>query len=174
MIKRSRHNIEGLFFMIEWREVASKDWKLNRVTVHGSSEPDELPPELAKLASDTDTILKGYFQGTIEQLPLDILDFDAYNYSEKRWKILNALRDKVPRGEVITYGDLGKLAGLGPRAGRPVGNVMATNCFAFWYPCHRVVKADYSLGNYGLGGTKVKEHILKLEGVKIQNGICKH
>lgn len=70
----------------------------------------------------------------------------------------------IPRGEVVTYGELAALAGY-PRAARAVGTVCATNRFAFLVPCHRVVGAD-GLGSYGSAGIEVKRRLLALEGVR--------
>lgn len=66
----------------------------------------------------------------------------------------------VPVGYVTTYGAIAAVVGGGPRA---VGNAMACNLFAPAVPCHRVVKSDFSLGGYGLGGLKVKLDFLRRE-----------
>ena len=172
-MKRSQHKVCGVEFMIDWREVQPKDWRIYCVTVKGPKVHDELPPELETRASQVNTIVDGYFKGLTDPLPTDLLDYESHPWSDKRKMIMETLRSKVPRGTVITYGYLGKAAGLGHAAGRPVGNAMAVNPFAFFYPCHRVVRCDYTLGNYGLGGTKVKERLLQMEGVSITNGCCK-
>jgi methylated-DNA-[protein]-cysteine S-methyltransferase len=65
----------------------------------------------------------------------------------------------IPTGYVTSYGSIAKAVGGGPRA---VGNVMAMNPFAPIVPCHRVVRADFTLGGYG-GGLGVKLQILKRE-----------
>ena len=54
----------------------------------------------------------------------------------------------VPAGETVAYGELAHMAGY-PRAARAVGNVMAANPIPVVVPCHRVIRADCSLGNYG-------------------------
>ncbi len=54
----------------------------------------------------------------------------------------------IPLGYVTSYGEIAKAVGGGPRA---VGNIMASNPFAPIVPCHRVVRADFSLGGYGFG-----------------------
>ena len=66
---------------------------------------------------------------------------------------------KVPSGYVTTYGEVAKAVGGGPRA---VGQIMASNPFAPVCPCHRVVRADFTLGGYG-GGLDVKLAFLKRE-----------
>lgn len=159
--------------MIDWRETATGVWKIHCLTVKGTNLQDEMPPELEKQVKEVNTVLEGYFSGLVDPLPTDLLDFEGHPWSAKRKMIMETLRQAVPRGTVISYSELGKMAGLGSAAGRPVGNAMATNPFAFFYPCHRVVKADYTFGNYGLGGVQVKEKLLVMEGVKITKGVCK-
>jgi methylated-DNA-[protein]-cysteine S-methyltransferase len=74
-------------------------------------------------------------------------------------KVLKMAR-QIPLGYLTTYGAIAKAVGGGPRA---VGNIMASNPFAPIIPCHRVVKSDFSLGGYGLGGLKVKVELLSRE-----------
>ncbi len=74
---------------------------------------------------------------------------------------------KIPRGKTVTYTELAKMAGA-PRAVRAVANAVGANPFAPAVPCHRVVRADGTLGGYsGKGGVKTKIKLLKKEGVKI-------
>ena len=79
-------------------------------------------------------------------------------------EVLGVLRD-VPRGEVVSYGEVAALAGH-PGAQRAVGTICATNRFAFFVPCHRVVGAD-GIGGYGSAGVDVKRRLLALEGVSL-------
>jgi O-6-methylguanine DNA methyltransferase len=71
----------------------------------------------------------------------------------------------VPRGEVVSYGELAALAGR-PGAARAAGAVCAANRFAFLVPCHRVVAA-HGIGGYGSAGVEVKRRLLALEGVSL-------
>lgn len=71
----------------------------------------------------------------------------------------------VPRGEVVSYGELAALAGY-PNAARAAGTFCARNRFAFFLPCHRVVAAD-GIGGYGSAGVGVKRRLLALEGVRL-------
>jgi O-6-methylguanine DNA methyltransferase len=81
---------------------------------------------------------------------------------------------QIPPGYVSTYGDVAKAVGGGPRA---VGNIMAGNIFVPLVPCHRVVRADLSLGGYAYG-LKTKYQLLMKEkrgysepkNVPIKNG----
>jgi methylated-DNA-[protein]-cysteine S-methyltransferase len=106
-------------------------------------------------AKDVLTSLKSIYDGknvyTHYQLALGHLP--AYTQ-----KVLKAVA-KIPVGYLASYGSVAKAVGGGPRA---VGNIMASNPFAPFVPCHRVVKADFTLGGYG-GGLKVKLELLNRE-----------
>lgn len=78
--------------------------------------------------------------------------------------VANALRE-VPRGEVVSYGELAAVAGY-PGAARAVGSFCAENRFMFFVPCHRVVGAG-GIGGYGSAGVGVKRRLLELEGVRL-------
>lgn len=76
-------------------------------------------------------------------------------------KVLSCLA-KVPVGYVTTYKELARTAGGGPRA---VGQIMALNPFAPLVPCHRVIKADFSIGGFGGSrhDTQTKRSLLQRE-----------
>ena len=78
--------------------------------------------------------------------------------------VANALRE-VPRGDVVSYGELAAVAGY-PGAARAVGSFCAENRFMFFVPCHRVVGAG-GIGGYGSAGVGVKRRLLELEGVRL-------
>ena len=69
---------------------------------------------------------------------------------------------QIPPGEVRSYGWIAKEIGH-PQSARAVGQAMARNPVALFFPCHRVVDAAGALHNYGYG-VEVKARILKLEG----------
>jgi len=71
----------------------------------------------------------------------------------------------VPRGEVVSYGELAALAGH-PGAARAVGTFCARNRLMFFIPCHRVVGAA-GLGGYGSAGVDVKRRLLGIEGFRL-------
>jgi len=69
---------------------------------------------------------------------------------------------KIPKGKVMTYGQVAKKAGR-PGAARAVGMFMSHNNDPK-VPCHRVVRSDGTLGNYNRGGQERKAEILREEG----------
>ena len=75
---------------------------------------------------------------------------------------------QVPAGGVVTYHALAAAIGA-PSGQRAVGNAMATNPLPIFVPCHRVIKSDGSIGNYG-GGVERKLKLLRAEGFRIDKG----
>ncbi len=76
-------------------------------------------------------------------------------------KVLEIVKN-IPRGSVMSYGEIAKLSGL-PRAARAVGSLMAKNKNKD-IPCHRVIKSNGSLGEYNNVQGKSKRLLLIYEG----------
>uniref|UniRef100_A0A455SU79 methylated-DNA--[protein]-cysteine S-methyltransferase n=1 Tax=Thermogemmatispora argillosa TaxID=2045280 RepID=A0A455SU79_9CHLR len=72
----------------------------------------------------------------------------------------------IPPGEVRPYAWVAREIGQ-PRAVRAVGNALARNPIPLLIPCHRVVRSNYQLGNYSLGGSLNKRALLQIEGVDL-------
>ena len=68
---------------------------------------------------------------------------------------------EIGYGQTRTYGQVAELVG-NPRAVRAVGTACATNPLPVVVPCHRVLKADGTPGEY-VGGPDVKKALLRLE-----------
>src|SRR5439155_77436 len=89
--------------------------------------------------------------------------FDLRGLSEfERAVLLKAL--EIPRGEVRPYAWIAREIGR-PKAVRAVGTALAHNPIPLLIPCHRVVRSDGQIGNYGLGGSGAKRAVLAAEGV---------
>ncbi len=102
--------------------------------------------------------LVAYFGGAADDFGDVELELDDGFYGACA-RVLRAL----PRGEVVTYGELAALAGA-PGAARAAGTFCARNRLAPFIPCHRVVAAD-GLGSYGSLGLDYKRRLLALDGV---------
>lgn len=81
------------------------------------------------------------------------------NFNQKVW----ALTARIPRGRVVTYGDIAKA--MGTKAYRAVGNALNRNPYHPAVPCHRVVGSDGSLTGFA-GGLEKKRKLLSKEGVR--------
>lgn len=70
---------------------------------------------------------------------------------------------RIPYGEVVTYGELAKLAGR-PGAARAVGTAMSQNRIPLIIPCHRVISAGNKIGGFtSPQGISLKKRLLDLE-----------
>ena len=83
--------------------------------------------------------------------------------SSLREKVFEFLKN-LPRGKVITYGELAKIFGTSPRA---IGRILHSNKDPK-IPCYKVVFANGKVSDsYVFGGKKGQIKRLKAEGVKI-------
>ena len=85
------------------------------------------------------------------------------SFEEKCYELLM----QIPKGKVTTYKEIAKA--LNTKGYRAVGNAMRKNPNLVDIPCHRVVKADGSLGGY-VGGAEKKAALLLAEGVEVEEG----
>jgi len=106
--------------------------------------------------------LRAFFAG--EPVSFDDVELDLEWCTPFQLAVAETLR-RVPRGEVVTYGELAALAGY-PGAQRAAGSFCAHNRFPVIVPCHRVVAAT-GLGSYGSHGPEYKRRLLALEHVAL-------
>ena len=71
---------------------------------------------------------------------------------------------EIPFGEVRPYAWVAREIAR-PRAVRAVGSALAGNPVPFVIPCHRVVRTDGHIGEYGAGGPEAKRRVLAVEGI---------
>ena len=114
-------------------------------------EPIEKIPKISKL-------IDNYFEGRLDALNLIQVRQPGAQFSQEVWKVMRA----IPVGMTISYAQLAKKAGS-PAAFRAAGTACGNNLIAPIIPCHRIIKSDGTLGNYGYG-VAIKEKLLRLEG----------
>lgn len=101
--------------------------------------------------------LEEYFSG--ERKSFDVpLELEGTEFQQEVW---NALRT-IPYGKAISYGELAKKLG-DPNKMRAVGSANGKNPIPIIVPCHRVIRADNTIGGYS-GGIERKKFLLKHEG----------
>ena len=91
-----------------------------------------------------------------KQQPLSLY-VKGTNFQINVWKALL----NIPYGKLTTYGQLANLIG-NPKASRAVGSAVAANPVSLLIPCHRVIRASGSIGEYRWGSTR-KRSILCME-----------
>jgi AraC family transcriptional regulator of adaptative response/methylated-DNA-[protein]-cysteine methyltransferase len=101
--------------------------------------------------------LEEYFAGRRTEFDVP-LEAPGTPFQNRVWQ---ALRE-IPYGETRSYEQIAKAIGK-PKAVRAVGSANGANRIPIVIPCHRVVRADGSLGGYG-GELWRKRYLLQLEG----------
>jgi methylated-DNA-[protein]-cysteine S-methyltransferase len=103
--------------------------------------------------------VEAYFRGRLRVFETPV-DLTAVGDGFPR-RVLELVRT-IPYGELWTYGDVAAAAGS-PRGGRAAGGALARCPIELFVPCHRVVRADRSLGSYGRHDDR-RRFLLELEG----------
>lgn len=92
--------------------------------------------------------------GSGGDIPLDV---KGTAFQEAVWRELR----RIPKGETRSYAEIAAAAGK-PKAVRAAGGANGANNVAVLIPCHRVVRADGSIGGYAYGPA-IKEELLARE-----------
>lgn len=113
-----------------------------------------------------DRLPEGLLRAATERLQgRGMPQFDLRGLSEFEQAVLRKALE-IPRGEIRPYSWIAREIGR-PRAVRAVGTALAHNPIPLLIPCHRVVRLDGRIGNYGLGGPEKKRAILSAEGIDV-------
>ena len=105
-----------------------------------------------------EAVITDYFEGDITAINGLAVRQPGNDFSQSAWRAMR----KIPAGRVISYAALANKAGS-PAAVRAAGTACGRNAIAPFIPCHRIVRSDGTLGNYGYGATK-KSWLLRHEG----------
>ncbi|HVB80839.1 MAG TPA: methylated-DNA--[protein]-cysteine S-methyltransferase [Candidatus Binataceae bacterium] len=119
----------------------------------------EDPEAAARVGDEIERYLKGDMHALDRPVDLSLVRTDFQR------RALMRLRRAVPPGSVITYQGLAAAVGA-PSSQRAIGNTMATNPVPLYVPCHRVIRSDGTIGNYG-GGVARKVRLLRAEGFSV-------
>jgi methylated-DNA-[protein]-cysteine S-methyltransferase len=113
-----------------------------------------------KMFKSIEKDISDYYKGSCVDFGEIEVGFDGL--TDFQQKVLSALRN-VSYGRTVSYGQLARLADC-PRGGRAIGTVMSLNPLPLIVPCHRVIRADGSLGYFSAaGGVDTKQKMLNLE-----------
>lgn len=113
------------------------DW--NQVGWHEPDRPD-------RVSRETKSQLEAFFDGRLQQFAIPLAPAGT-SATGQYWLTIMA---KIPFGTVMSYAAFASYAGK-PKAARAAGSICASNPIPIIYPCHRVVRTDGTLGNYGGG-----------------------
>ncbi len=138
-----------------WLLVAATDRGVCKVSLGDQPGPliDDLSAEFdnAERLRDDDGLgfwverIVAYLEGWQPDINLP-LDLRATAFQLKVWRELQA----IPLGETRSYSEIAAAIGQ-PSASRAVAGACARNPVALLIPCHRIIRADSSLGGYRWG-----------------------
>lgn len=101
--------------------------------------------------------LDAYFSGSLAPFKGIRLNPAGSPFELRVWAGLK----RIKRGNVKSYARIAQELGC-PLGARPVGNACSRNPIPIIIPCHRVLKADGSVGGY-TGGVHIKKALLEME-----------
>ncbi|HIE09856.1 MAG TPA: methylated-DNA--[protein]-cysteine S-methyltransferase [Armatimonadetes bacterium] len=168
--KRGRTSLKASVFLVPrwgWMAIVAGDEGVVRILLPtGKGEAERFVKGLGAELTEGEPALeeaKGqileYFAGRRHIFNLGL---DWRGLSEFSRRALEACA-QIPFGEVRSYRWVAERAGF-PMAPRAIGRALASNPFPLVIPCHRVIKADGSLGGFsGPGGTALKRRLLQFE-----------
>lgn len=129
-----------------------------------------LTPTPSACNSDLEKTVIGAWQDKTQNIR-DIVKLD--HLPPFQLKVLQHLRTLKPT-ETTTYGKIAKAIGH-PRAARAVGSALAKNPYPLIFPCHKVTRADGSLGNFSCKAPSIeiavqlKQALIDFEGDTNEN-----
>ena len=152
LVAESDRGVAGIHFL--WTDGAERMLAMLRKQF----DLIENEPSARRIAAEIDSVFKGDFSAMDRPVDLSLVesDFKRRAYTQLR---------KIPPGAVITYHQLAATVGQ-PDAQRAIGTTMATNPIPIFVPCHRVIRSDGTIGNYG-GGVDNKLKLLRAEGFEV-------
>lgn len=118
---------------------------------------DQLP-SADPATGDITAQIADYFTGERREFTIPL---DLSSASDFTRRVLEATA-VIPWGETRTYGEIAAAIGM-PGATQAVGNALGVNPIPIVIPCHRVVRADGSMGWF-TGGPAIKRALLAIEG----------
>ncbi|MCL4418021.1 MAG: methylated-DNA--[protein]-cysteine S-methyltransferase [Actinobacteria bacterium] len=113
-----------------------------------------------KKSAEIEKHVLGYLSGRVKNIKLDTYFLFGSDFEKKIWDTAVL----IPYGKTLSYKELAEKSGF-PLAWRAAGTALGNNPVMLAVPCHRIIKSDSSIGNFG-GGIKVKEFLLNLEKLK--------
>jgi O-6-methylguanine DNA methyltransferase len=134
----------------------SREEALEEMAARGASQPAD-----ASEAGDLPERLRRWADGEAVDLGDGVRIAGGTPFQRQVWQTLL----EIPRGETRSYAWVAQRIGR-PRAVRAVGQAVGSNPLPVLVPCHRVLASDGSLCGFG-GGLKMKEDLLRLEGVRV-------
>lgn len=143
-------------------EVTSDGAAVTSLTIErdGQLPWDALPEKSDRVLKTATAQLREYFAGKRRAFDVPVA-VSGTPFQESVWLHLA----EIPFGDVVSYGQLGRVTGRAA-AGRAVGGAVGANPVPLIVPCHRVLASDGRVTGYSAGaGIPTKLWLLDHEGI---------
>lgn len=107
--------------------------------------------------------LTEYFDGNRQTFNLE-LELRGTDFQKRIWQALLT----IPYGKTMNYAQAAEAAGC-PGGQRAAGSAIGKNPLLIVVPCHRVIRADGTLGDFSCGTDK-KQILHGIENIKTKKG----
>lgn len=145
-----------------WGSLAWNEKGVTAIHLPATFLPEDCGDEIREDPFDAVVQLRYYFEKKLTSFSVPLV-YQGTDFQRAVWEGLR----QIPYGERWSYRRLAEFIGC-PGSARAVGNALHINPIPIIIPCHRVIRADGSLGGFG-GGISLKKALLELEDKTIND-----
>lgn len=141
------------------QRVLASGWSADHAAVIGRVHASLRPTAITEASTDAADAARAYYSGDLAAIDAVAVHQRGTTLQQAGWAALR----RVAPGHPLTYAEFAAAMGS-PRAVRAAASVCARNAPALFVPCHRVLRADGTLGGFAWG-TDVKRSLLDREAM---------
>jgi len=141
----------------EAQRVLASGWSDDHATIIERVHPSLRPTEIIEGTTDAADAARAYYAGDLAAIDAVAVRQHGTALQHAGWAALR----RVSAGSPLTYSQFAIALGS-PQAVRAAASICARNAPALFVPCHRVLRADGSLGGFAWG-LPVKRSLLDRE-----------
>lgn len=139
------------------QRVLASGWSADQAEIVARVHPTLRPERIAEGESDAAGAARAYYGGDLSAIDGVAVHQHGTELQRAGWAALR----RITPGSPLTYSEFAIELGS-PQAVRAAASICARNAPALFVPCHRVLRADGSLGGFAWG-LDVKQSLLARE-----------
>lgn len=143
------------------QRVLASGWSADHAEIVARVHPSLRPDRVAQGESDAADAARAYYAGDLAAIDAVTVHQRGTELQRAGWAALR----RITPGSPLTYSEFAIELGS-PRAVRAAASICARNAPALFVPCHRVLRADGSLGGFAWG-LPVKQRLLAREATAL-------
>ena len=139
------------------QRVLASGWSTDHEAIIARVHPSLRPDEIADGDTHAANAARAYYDGDLAAIDTVTVHQRGTEMQHAGWAALR----RITPGRPLTYSEFAVELGS-PSAVRAAASICARNAPALFVPCHRVLRADGSLGGFAWG-SEVKDRLLARE-----------